>query len=62
LETVTGNRTTRAQLMAQMHVNSTFYKTLETGRIQKMLTRQELMAQKEQSMKNKFLKVGQDLQ
>ena len=32
--------------MAQMHVNKKFNATLEAGRIQKMLNRQELQAQR----------------
>ena len=39
LESMMGSRTTRAHIMAQMHVNKKFNETLEAGRIQKMLNR-----------------------
>ena len=44
LESILGSRTTRANLMAQMHVKKKFNETLEAGRIQKMLNKQEILA------------------
>ena len=41
-----GNKTTRAHVMAQLHVKKKFNATLEAGRIQKMLNRKELEAQR----------------
>jgi len=39
LESMMGSKTTRAHIMAQMHVKKKFNETLEAGRIQKMLNR-----------------------
>lgn len=39
-----GSRTTRANVMAQLHVKKKFEATLEAGRIQKMLNKKELEA------------------
>ena len=41
-----GSKTTRAAVLAQMHVKKRFEKTLEAGRMQKMLDRRELEAQR----------------
>ena len=39
-----GSKTTRGQVLAQMHVKKRFHETLQAGKIQKMLNRQELEA------------------
>ena len=46
LESLMGNKTTRGQVLAQMHVKKRFQETLQAGKIQKMLNRQELDTQR----------------